>query len=157
MQIQDLIIKTEKYPWRLLHPSQPDSLKKTSEKRLEKLKKSLVSSGFAMSFYVFEKNGMIYTIDGHHRIKALHSLYEDGVEIPIEFTCSFLNVRDDKHLKKLILAFNSHYAEIQKEGLMDFIYGIDENEINEEFEFDISPIEEKEKKTRTCPHCGKDL
>ena len=135
-QIENLIIKTENIKWKSLRPFQPESLKKTSPDRLQKLKTSLLSNGFAMSFYVFEdQEGNIWIIDGHHRLKALEELEQDGKDIPIEFPCSFLRVRDKAHAKKLVLAFNSHYAELQKDGLLDFIDDLDFDDVKNEFEF----------------------
>ena len=134
--ITDLIYKTERVAWRSLHPFQPSSLKRTNPARMDKLKRSLTKNGFAMSFFVFEdKDGDIWILDGHHRLLALEELEKSGADVPTHFTCSFLRVRDDAHARKLVLAFNSHYAEIQQDGLMDFMTGLDFDEVKSEFEF----------------------
>jgi site-specific DNA-methyltransferase (adenine-specific) len=148
MEIKDLIYKTEKVDWRKLNFTQPDNLKKTNKDRMNKLKKSLVNNGFAMSFFVFEKEGKIFVIDGHHRLKALQELSNKGSEIPDKFTCSFLKVESDKHIKKLVLAFNSHYAEIDKDGLFDFIDDLDIDDVKDEFEFFELGFDLKEDKER---------
>jgi len=161
MQIEDLIYKTEKIDWHLLNYSQPESLKKTNKERLQKLKTSLINNGFAMSFFTFEKDGKIYIIDGHHRLKALYEIEREGVvDIPGKFTCSFIQVRDDKHLKKLILAYSSSYSDFTDDGLSEFIEDMDIEELNMEFELDINienggeETPQKEKKKRECPECG---
>ena len=160
--INDIIIKTEKVSLSRLTQCQPDSLKKTTPARMDKLKKSMLQNGFAASFYVFEKDNNIYVIDGTHRLKALRELQSEGVDVPTHFNCTFLKVRDDKHIKKLVLAFNSHYAEMTKDGLEDFVSDLNLEELNQEFEFNLSfeddePKEKKLKEPKHCPHCGEDL
>lgn len=61
-KLSDIIIKTEKVEWKKLKPFQPDSIKKTNPKRMDKLKKSLLNNGFAMNFYVFKNKEGIYWI-----------------------------------------------------------------------------------------------
>jgi len=160
--LTDITEKTEKIAWQRLNPTQPESLKKTTPARMDKLKKSLIENGFAASFYVFEKDNNIYVIDGTHRLKALRELQSEGVDVPTHFNCTFLKVRDDKHIKKLVLAFNSHYADMTKDGLEDFVSDLNLEELNQEFEFNLSfeddePKEKKLKEPKHCPHCGEDL
>jgi len=158
----DITEKTEKIAWQRLNPTQPESLKKTTPARMDKLKKSLIENGFAASFYVFEKQGKIYILDGHHRLKAIQELHDSGVNVPTHFNCTFLNVRDDKHIKKLVLAFNSNYADMTKDGLEDFVSDLNLDDLNQEFEFDLTleddePKEKKLKEPKHCPHCGEEL
>lgn len=134
-ELKNLIVKTELVDWRLLKPFQPDSLKKTTKERLEKLENSLLANGFAMSFYIFQDaNGSYWVIDGHHRLKALNGLEKKGYDVPTHFPCAFLNVENETHAKKLVLAFNSHYAELTKEGVEEFIEGLNLDDLNNEFE-----------------------
>ncbi len=134
--IEDIILKTEKIEWKKIRKFQPAELKKTTPERMNKLKNSLVKNGFALSFYVFEdKNGNIWCLDGHHRIDILEKCESEGIHVPEKFTCSFLDIKDEKHAKKILLAFNSHYSELSKEGLLDFIDDLDPGEVSNEFEF----------------------
>lgn len=157
--LQDLIIKTEKVDWKKLKPFQPDGLKRVSRKQIDKLKNSLIKNGFLMAFYAFELDGSIWFADGHIRYKALHELIEEGHAVPEFLTCSLLDIKSQSQARRVVMAFNSHYAEIDKEELLDWIEGEDLDELKEMFDIDFSfdPGMPKEKRSKTCPHCGEEI
>ncbi len=132
--VADLIVKTEKLPWKKLVPYQPETLKKTTPERMAKLRRSLLKNGFASPFHVWQRGKKIYLIDGHHRQKAMLELEAQGHSIPEALPCNFLKIRSEEVAKKLVLAFNSHYADLDPGGVLDFIKGMDIEDIQMEFE-----------------------
>lgn len=109
--LNNRLLKTELVDWKTLVPFQPDNLKKTEPHKLQKLANSLCENGFSMNFYVWEKDGQIYIIDGHSRQEVLQ-LLESGaiypkdpngkeyqVTIPDKFPCSFLHLKNKAEAK----------------------------------------------------------
>lgn len=72
--LKNKILKTEQIEWKKLIPFQPDNLKKTEPHKVQKLVNSLCENGLTMNFYVWEKDGKIYIIDGHTRHEVLQLL-----------------------------------------------------------------------------------
>lgn len=132
--IKNKILKSEPIKWRETEWFQPEGLKKTTPALINKLKLSLKKNGFASPFYIWQKNGKNFIIDGCYRKKALDELDSEGVEIPDELPANYLNIKNKKEAKKLVLAFNSHYAELDKKATFEFISDLDFNEIKLEFE-----------------------
>jgi hypothetical protein len=110
--LNNRILKTELVNWKTLVPFQPDNLKKTEPHKIQKLVNSLCENGLTMNFYVWEKDGNIYVIDGHSRLEVLQ-LIESGaiypkdkngkeyaVTIPDKFPCSFLYLKNKTEAKK---------------------------------------------------------
>lgn len=79
--LKNKILKTEQIEWKKLIPFQPDNLKKTEPHKVQKLVNSLCENGLTMNFYVWEKDGKIYIIDGHTRHEVLQ-LLETGAIRP---------------------------------------------------------------------------
>jgi len=140
------IIKQDMVDWKNLIPFQPDNLKKTNPYTLQKLANSLCANGLTMNFYVWEKDGKIYIIDGHSRHEILqlletNTIYpkdsegkEYSVIIPDKFPCSFLDFKNTKEAKKAVLIFNSKYKQIDLDVLMDFTSDLNLNDINTQIE-----------------------
>jgi len=140
------IIKQDMVDWKNLIPFQPDNLKKTNPYTLQKLANSLCANGLTMNFYVWEKDGKIYIIDGHSRHEILqlletNTIYpkdskgkEHSVIIPEKFPCSFLDFKNTKEAKKAVLIFNSKYKQIDSDVLMDFTSDLNLNDINTQIE-----------------------
>jgi len=140
------IVKQDMIDWKKLVPFQPDNLKKTNPYTLQKLANSLCANGLTMNFYVWEKDGKIYIIDGHSRHEILqlletNTIYpkdskgkEHSVIIPEKFPCSFLDIKNKKEAKKAVLIFNSKYKQIDLDVLMDFTSDLNLNDINTQIE-----------------------
>lgn len=140
------IVKQDMIDWKKLVPFQPDNLKKTNPYTLQKLANSLCANGLTMNFYVWEKDGKIYIIDGHSRHEILqlletNTIYpkdskgkEHSVIIPDKFPCSFLDLKNKKEAKKAVLIFNSKYKQIDSDVLMDFTNDLELNDINTQIE-----------------------
>ena len=144
--LNNRILKTELVNWKTLVPFQPDNLKKTEPHKIQKLVNSLCENGLTMNFYVWEKDGNIYVIDGHSRLEVLQ-LIESGaiypkdkngkeyaVTIPDKFPCSFLYLKNKTEAKKAVLIFNSHYKSIAQDVLQNFVADLDFDEIKSQIE-----------------------
>ena len=65
-ELQNRIIKYELIDWRQCRWLQPDGLKFQSPEQKKKLKTSLIANGFALPFVVWESDGILFILDGHH-------------------------------------------------------------------------------------------
>jgi hypothetical protein len=140
--VKQLILKIEPVRWRELEFSQPFGVKKTTPERVDRLKKSIVNNGFG-GFKVWQDGEAVRIIDGHYRYIALEQLAREGVEVPEYLTATFLDVHNMDEVKKLIFAFNSHYADFDPDELAEFIGDMDVAELLTEFDIpaleDITP------------------
>ena len=144
--LNNRILKTELVEWKKLIPFQPDNLKKTEPHKLQKLANSLCENGFSMNFYVWEKDGQIYIIDGHSRQEVLQ-LLESGaiypkdpngkeyqVTIPDKFPCSFLHLKNKAEAKKAVLIYNSKYKSIDSDILSEWVNDLSLDELKSQIE-----------------------
>jgi len=164
--MQNRIIKQGLIDWRECEWFQPKDLKKYSKTQWNKLKTSLKDNGFASPFLIWENKGVNYILDAHHRQKAMIELIEiDHVDIPKKLPAVWISCKDKKDAKKAVLIFNSHYADIQQDSLIDWIKDLNFDDINSQIDIDIKDIdfdninstEDREKTFKeqevTCPHC----
>lgn len=144
--LNNRLLKTELVEWKKLIPFQPDNLKKTEPHKLQKLANSLCENGFSMNFYVWEKEGQIYIIDGHSRQEVLQ-LLESGaifprdssgkeyqVTIPDKFPCSFLHLKNKSEAKKAVLIYNSKYKSIDSDILSEWVSDLSLDELKSQIE-----------------------
>ena len=151
--LNNRIIKTELVDWKRLIPFQPDNLKKTEPHKLQKLANSLCQNGFSMNFYVWEKEGQIYIIDGHSRWEVLQLIdsgaifpkvhtdktnYPYGMEyqvtIPEKLPCSFLHLKNKTEAKKAVLIYNSKYKNIDSDILAEWVSDLNLDELKSQIE-----------------------
>ena len=151
--LNNRIIKTELVDWKRLIPFQPDNLKKTEPHKLQKLANSLCQNGFSMNFYVWEKEGQIYIIDGHSRWEVLQLIdsgailpkvhtdktnYPYGMEyqvtVPEKLPCSFLHLKNKTEAKKAVLIYNSKYKNIDSDILAEWVSDLNLDELKSQIE-----------------------
>ena len=151
--LNNRLLKTELIEWKKLIPFQPDNLKKTEPHKLQKLANSLCENGFSMNFYVWEKDGQIYIIDGHSRHEVLQLLesgaiypksfsdktnYPYGLEysvtIPDKLPCSFLHLKNKTEAKKAVLIYNSKYKSIDSDILSEWVSDLSLDELKSQIE-----------------------
>lgn len=175
MEILTKIKKTGNVPWRTCRWLQPENLKSQTAAQKEKLKESIKANGFLMPFLVWENESEIFILDGHHRQPALLELEKEGHKIPDDLPAVWIDVRDEREARKILLIYNSAYSSIIKEGLFEFIADLDPTELLKEInlsdfdkelsellkEPDFEPGTEEEQsdldkkaKNHVCPNCG---
>ncbi len=117
--MQDRILKSEKIDWKNIQTLQPDNFKLPEQQ--EVLKKSLLANGFVSPFCVWQDSeGVIWSIDGVHRIKALTELQEQGQDIPQLLTANFIDAENKKEAGEiLITVFNSKQNKATEQGVID--------------------------------------
>ncbi len=151
--LNNRLIKTEMVEWKKLVPFQPDNLKKTEPHKLQKLANSLCQNGFSMNFYVWEKDGQIFIIDGHSRWEVLQLIdsgailpkvhtdktnYPYGMEyqvtVPEKLPCSFLHLKNKTEAKKAVLIYNSKYKNIDSDILAEWVSDLNLDELKSQIE-----------------------
>lgn len=99
-------------------------LKKINKLQLEKLKENILREGFIAPIFIWNNN----ILDGHHRLKALYSLFEEGHEIEGgEIPVVEIKAKNKTQAGKFVLSYNTQYAKMTEEGLKDFIKDFDLN------------------------------
>jgi 3'-phosphoadenosine 5'-phosphosulfate sulfotransferase (PAPS reductase)/FAD synthetase len=141
-ELKDRIDKYGYVKWREVAPLQPDDFKKYSPEQMGKLKESLKNNGFATPLFVWDTKKENVLLDGYHRIIALKELEDiEGVKVPPEIPAIFVKCKDRKDAKKVLLILNSHYADITKKALFEFVSDLNFDELNTQidipqFDFD---------------------
>jgi len=142
-------------------------LKKINPESMKKLKQSIIKHGFSFPVFVWKNKTKYYSIDGVHRVKALKELGVEGYDVPVAVPVAYINARDRKQAKTLLLLVTSQYAKIDQYNFDDFTKDLD-IDILESIEIegidiltpDFEPvgIDEQarldEKKATECPQCG---
>ena len=165
--MKNKILKTKLIDWNKLKPFQPDDFKNMSKEQLDKLKESFKKNGFASPFSVWEDKEDLYCLDGHTRVKAFNLLEDEGVIIPKMLPANFVDCKNKKEAKKAVLIYNSHYADIDRDSMFEFVKDMDLDELNTEIDIgidfivpDFMPVDMEEqprldeKKKVICPECG---
>jgi DNA modification methylase len=139
--MQDRILKSEKIDWKQIQTLQPDNFKLPEQQ--EVLKKSLLANGFVSPFCVWQDEaGVIWSIDGVHRIKALTELQEQGQDIPELLTANFIEAKDRKEAGIILLeVFNTKQNKATEQGLE--LLKIDLNISNDDLHVDLSDLDIK--------------
>lgn len=133
--IKDRIVRYGKVAWADVKPLQADDFKKYTPEQIKKLKTSIQKNGFATPLFIWESKSGNVLLDGFHRIIAFRELQAiDGVNIPSEVPALFVDCKDKKDAKKLLLILNSHYAQIQKDALWEFVSDLNIDELTSEID-----------------------
>ena len=162
--IKDRILKSEPIDWQNIKTLQPDNFKIPEQQ--EVLKKSIVGNGFVSPFCVWEDaEGVIWSIDGVHRIKALTELQEQGEDIPKILTANFIDAKTRKEAGIILLeVFNTKQNKATEDGLellkIDLNISVDDLHVDvadldlkldEILEAEILPLEEADEEAPTPP------
>jgi len=134
--IKDRIKKYGSVAWRDVKPLQSEEFKKYKKEQIQKLKNSIKKNGFATPLFIWQnpKNEMIL-LDGFHRIIALKELEDiDGDVIPSKLPAIYIDCKNHKDAKKMLLLLNSHYATIRQDELLDFITDLDFEDLKAEID-----------------------
>ena len=108
--IETKILRQEKINWRNAEWLQPDNFKEISDDSFQKLKTSIVQNGFIQPFNVWESNGKLNILDGHHRKKAMEELSLEGFVIPTMLDANFIDCKDRKEAVKFVLLYSSYLS-----------------------------------------------
>lgn len=120
--VKSRIIRHDQVDWRKLLFIQHQGFKDLSPEDRARLRTSLLANDFTQAFYVWEaRTGVIYCLDGFHRIQELHNLAAEGVEVPELLPANFVACSDKEEAAKLVLLYSSQYARITQTGFDAFL------------------------------------
>ena len=126
LKISPTLSSLEKVDYRTLKDFQ-GNLKDLSEKHYNKLKKS-IEKQFDFPFFVWKDSfGSRWIFDGHQR----HRVLTREAATPYELPCVFIDAKDKKEAKKKLLALNSQYGTMTKEGFDEFTFDFEPFEFEE--------------------------
>lgn len=119
--IRNRVIKLSEVDWKSLQFIQQEDFKEWIDAGDEKLIQSLLKYQFVDPFKVWEHEGVIYCLDGYHRVQDLKRLVEGGTEVPAMLPATFIACENKQEAAELVLVYSSQYARITREGLSQFI------------------------------------
>ena len=139
------ILKTELVDWRSIEPLQPQNFKHIYN--YKHIERSILENGFVNPFFVWESEGIIYSIDGVTRKEILSNLEN----IPELLPAVFIDAKNRQDAVKILLsAFNTKENPIDLEVLTEWIQleqveveitslnVVDVNEVEDEIQENIS-------------------
>ncbi len=132
--MQNKVAKLIEIEWEKLRWLQGE-LKQISKENIEKIKNSFRENGFVQPFFVWkDDSGEYWILDGHHRIKVLRELKEEGADVPEKLPAIEIEAESRDAAAKLVLIYSSSYAEITKDGLEKFAkdFDLDLESLNKE-------------------------
>lgn len=124
--IKSRIIKTEDVPWKSIQILQPKKFKEQLEIDKEKLVNSFLNNGIIGVVYVWQDpDGILWCLDGKHRIDTLIELESRGHTPPEMIPATFVGCANKKEAAKVVLIYSSAYASVTNSSFIDFINGFD--------------------------------
>lgn len=154
--------------WEILKKDyEPNALKRKQDRNVGSLKDSILTMGFTIPLFIWEKGK--YITDGAGRFMALELLEYEGYEIP-DIPYIPLEAKNRVEAKRLTLAISSQYGLISPDSIGEFtldmneidlsfinIEGFDLGEINwtppKAKEIDMDSMKGQTKMEHTCPKC----
>lgn len=100
------------------------NLKELDAKNYKRLKKIILTHGFCEPISVWKHDDKNYILNGHQRVRTLHSMQKEGYTIP-PLPVNFLEAKDEKDAKLKVLALTSQYGKMTDETLHEFTYDLD--------------------------------
>jgi hypothetical protein len=110
------ILKTELVDWRNIEPLQPANFKHIYN--YKHIERSILENGFVNPFFVWESEGVIYSIDGVTRKEILSNLEN----VPDLLPAVFIDAKNRQDAVKILLSvFNTKENPIDLEVLTEWI------------------------------------
>jgi hypothetical protein len=135
------------------------NFKDLKNKNAHKLCLSIHKYGFFMPVFVWEdtSENIIYTVDGHQRKRILEKFFGKKMLVPVVY----IDAADKIQAKEKLLAINSKYGEITKDGFDEFTFDLDMGIVSDIFTFEefkdieINGEEQvlEKKELLVCPNC----
>jgi hypothetical protein len=165
--------------WHLIKPLQGNYKKRTPE-QIEKLCGLIIKRGIRFPSFITKISDEVWAIDTHGRLLAYEELERREYSIP-PVPVVYVNSKNKKEAKQLLLECDSRYGTASQEGFEEFvddldisvfenetdmndffnslelpdIFGLERQEISLDVEdSDFIKHEELIKKVKLCPKCG---
>lgn len=129
------VICTKDVDWRIVQIIQPKNFKDQTDFEKEKLITSLLNNEVVSAIYVWEDaDGILWCLDGKHRIDAYYELVKRGHDVPAMIPATFIAAANKKEAAKLVLLYSSGYAAATHMGFIEFlkVYELDLSGLNSE-------------------------
>lgn len=95
-------------------------LKIRNDDDYKKIIKSIEKHGFSFPFFVWKHDDKNLVLDGHGRLRALQIMRDNGISID-EVPVVYVDVKNEKEAKDLLLRLNSQYGKMTKQSVSEFI------------------------------------
>jgi hypothetical protein len=165
--------------WHIIKPLQGNYKKRTPE-QVDKLCRLIIKRGIRFPSFITKIGDDVWAIDTHGRLLAYGELEKQEYIIP-PVPVVYVNSKDKKEAKQLLLECDSRYGTANQEGFEQFtedldisafdgeaemnefynalelpdIFGLERQELNLDVEdSDFTKHEELIKKVKLCPKCG---
>jgi len=112
-----------KIDWHLIKPLQGNYKKRTPE-QVEKLCSLIIRRGIRFPSFIAKIGKEVYAIDTHGRLLAFAELERRGYTIPL-IPVVYIQAKDKKEAKQLLLECDSRYGSTTQEGFEEFIEDLD--------------------------------
>ena len=117
-ELRSRYLETRKIEWRLIEDFQPEGFKTMSKAAARRYLESVDLLDLIRNFKVFELEGRIFHIDGHHLAKILKLAEEEKrFTVPDFLPADFYRIEDFGLAARIVLAHSSTFARVQYEGL----------------------------------------
>lgn len=110
-------------------------LKELTTREYNKLKKSLMENGVIVPFFVWQRNGTGYILDGHQRERVFQ---REGWELDVPVI--YIDAEDEQDAKQKLLVISSQYGRVTQEGWDEFTFDLDDDWLAETVQFDALPL-----------------
>jgi hypothetical protein len=168
--------------WRDIKPLQGRYKTRTPE-QIEKLCSLIIKRGIRFPSFITKIGDDVWAIDTHGRLLAFAELEKRGCTIP-PIPVVYVNAKNKKEAKQLLLECDSRYGTASQEGFEEFVEDLDVSAFEDEADMnrfysglelpDIFGLERQEivldvddsdfvkheeliKKLKICPKCGAEL
>lgn len=102
-------------------------LKKRTDQDLTELARSITTEGLMAPFFVWNKDGKKYVLDGHGRLEALSRISMLAPEVlSQDFPCVYIYAESEDEARKSLLQITSSYGKVTKAGIKHFTRTIPE-------------------------------
>lgn len=130
-QVKITVKDADKFPIADLWEFEPTQgeLKSLSKENFEKLKQSILKEGYFVPMFVWKNKNKLNVLDGHQRLRTLKHLKEqDGFVVP-RLPYVEIAAKTMQEAKRKLLLITSAYGKIEKDGLYEFIQGLNETDL----------------------------
>lgn len=101
------------------------NLKTMSTENYNRLRNNILNNGFAFAISVWLSPDGNKILDGHHRLYVIRKMVEEEGYSVGKLPVVEIQADSELHAKRLVLAGSSTYASIDKQGLYEWMSGMD--------------------------------
>lgn len=96
------------------------NLKSLAASDAEKLRKEMLTTGFAFPIFVWKNKGKNWILGGHQRHRVLKQIEADGIRVP-RIPVVFVKAKNVQEAKRRVLQDVAQFGKVEGSGLFEFI------------------------------------